>query len=60
MPEPIASRETIEREAREAAKQYSNVNDACPYPFHTEAGQIFHAEFNAIRAARGAAPELKP
>lgn len=50
MIEPIISRDRIEREARAAAKTYDNVNDSCPYPFATEAGQLFKAEFNRARA----------
>lgn len=54
MTEPIVSRERIEREARAAAKTYDQVNDACPYPFGTQAGQVFKAEFLRARGAMGA------
>ncbi len=50
MSESITSRANIERQARAAAKTYDNVNDACPYPFATEAGQLFKAEFARARA----------
>jgi len=50
MPDPIISRERLEREARAAAKTYDNVNDACPYPFHDDAGRIFADEFKRARA----------
>lgn len=50
MTEPIISRAAIEAKARAAAKTYDNVNDACPYPFATEAGKVFKAEFNRARA----------
>ena len=50
MPDPIISRERLEREARAAAKTYSDINDACPYPFGTDAAHIFAAEFKRARA----------
>ena len=50
MTEPIISRDRIERQARIAARTYDHVNDACPYPFATEAGQLFKAEFVRARA----------
>lgn len=55
MPTQIISRERLEREARAAAKTYSDVNDACPYPFHEDAGRIFAAEFKRARAIINAA-----
>lgn len=55
MPEPIVSRERVEREARAAARTYNNVNDACPYPFATDAGHYFAAEFKRARAVINAA-----
>jgi hypothetical protein len=45
--EPI---EKIKREAQEAAKRHSDVNDACPYPFHSDAGHAFSAFFHEARA----------
>lgn len=35
----------IQEQAFKAAHQYTNVNDACPYPFGTEAGQVFKEHF---------------
>lgn len=55
MAETITSRERIERQARAAAKTYDNVNDACPYPFGTDAGYLFCAEFKRARAVINAA-----
>lgn len=46
MTEPIVSRELIESQALKAAETYDDVNDACPYPFGTEAGRLFKATFN--------------
>lgn len=37
----IVAKDTIEREARAAARQGLSLNDACPYPFGSEAGQHF-------------------
>lgn len=54
MTEPIVSRASVEAKARAAAKTYDNVNDACPYPFATQAGQLFSAEFKRERAAMDA------
>lgn len=45
MTEPIVSLDTIKTQARDAAAKYSNVNEACPYPFGTAAGQAFKEEF---------------
>ena len=45
--------ERIEREARAAARHYSNVNDACPYPFGSDAGHAFSHYFRqALTAAQ--------
>ena len=55
MQEPIISRERLEREARAAAKTYDNINDACPYPFGTDAAHQFTAEFKRARAVINAA-----
>lgn len=51
MPHEIISLGRIEREAKAAAKQYSDINDACPYPFASAAGKAFKADFAAARAA---------
>lgn len=45
----LISIERIRREAREAAQRYTSVNDACPYPFSTDAAHAFKAEFQAAR-----------
>lgn len=52
--EPIVPIESIKRMAEERAAQYSDVNDACPYPFFTGAGRLFKQFF---LQARG---KLKP
>ena len=46
MSEPIVSIARIEQQALKAAETYDDVNDACPYPFGTEAGRLFKATFN--------------
>ena len=51
MIEPIVSIERIKSEAMAAARQYATVNEACPYPFGTEAGKRFKEEFIWARAA---------
>lgn len=60
MSEPIISRERVQAEARAAAQKYSDVNDACPYPFGSEAGRVFRETFLAMRASLGSAAELQP
>ncbi|MEC5213289.1 hypothetical protein RCH06_001835 [Polaromonas sp. CG_9.5] len=39
----------IEREAAQAARDYSDINDACPYPFGSSAGQLFKHLFLQAR-----------
>lgn len=51
MPEPIIPRDQVVREAQAAAHQYRDVNDACPYPFMSDAGQLFRATFQQARTA---------
>jgi hypothetical protein len=51
MPHEFASLGRIEREAKTAAKTYSDVNDACPYPFSSDAGKAFKAAFLKAREA---------
>lgn len=51
MSEPIISIERIKQQAQEAAKRYSDINDACPYPWTWDAAHHFKAEFRAARAA---------
>lgn len=60
MPDQVIPRARIEDEARAAARRYADVNDACPYPFDSEAGKLFRSTFLAIRASLALAPELKP
>lgn len=49
MPYPIISIERVKKQAQEAAQKYANVNDACPYPFQTEAGRVFKDAFFIAR-----------
>ena len=49
MSEPIASLKSILIEATKAARHYVDVNDACPYPFMSEAGRLYRNAFNAER-----------
>ena len=37
------SREAVTREAREAARAGQGLNEACPYPFCSEAGKYFRS-----------------
>ena len=39
----------IEREAKQAARQYDCISDACPYPFSTDAGRLFKEFFLQAR-----------
>lgn len=57
MTEPIVSLDTIRQQAAKAAQIYGNVNDACPYPFSTQAGREFKAAFELARNAT--APQQK-
>lgn len=53
----------IQREATAAAKRYTNINDACPYDFASDAGKAFKAAFieerKQIEAAAGIQAYLK-
>lgn len=40
-----ASKSLIERQATEAAQKGLSLNDACPYPFCSEAGMHFKAVY---------------
>jgi hypothetical protein len=40
---PVPSREVIEQQARNAAAAGQSLNDACPYPFNSDAGRHFTA-----------------
>lgn len=51
MPHEIISLDRIEREAKAAAKKYSNINDACPHPFQSAAGKAFKKAFLTAREA---------
>ena len=55
----LVSMERIEREATAAAARYSDVNDACPYRFGSDAAHAFCAVFNQARADAVAAEENK-
>jgi hypothetical protein len=44
--------ERIKREAHESAQRFKNVNDACPYPFQSAAGQVFKEAFYIAREAK--------
>ena len=41
----IVSKSTIEKQATEAAGKGQSINDACPYPFASEAGMHFKAVY---------------
>lgn len=43
---PIAR---IQAEAIDAAREYSDINAACPYPFHSDAAHQFKAFFFEAR-----------
>ena len=49
MPHEIISLSRIEREAKAAAKKYSNINDACPHPFQSAAGKAFKVALTEAR-----------
>jgi len=53
---PPVNMATIENEARTAARNNIDVNACCPYPFHSNAGQIYRTAFEDERAwlTRGA------
>jgi hypothetical protein len=41
----IVSKTTIEKQATEAARKGQSIDDACPYPFETEAADHFKAVY---------------
>lgn len=41
----------VAAEARKSALVYDYVNDACPYPFTSEAGEVFKEHFMNTRRA---------
>lgn len=47
----VTSLQRIQLEARQAAARYSDVNDACPYPWGSSAAIAFKREFLAAREA---------
>jgi len=47
--EQIVSIDQIERQARLDAQRYSDVNAACPHPFHTAAGRLYRKTFEQAR-----------
>lgn len=51
MTEPNLTEEQIEQQAIEAAHKYTSVNDACPYSFYGNAGQVFKRAFQRERVA---------
>ena len=51
MPEQIKSIAAIQREAKDAALIYSDIDSACPYPFGSDSAHAFKAAFNSERAA---------
>lgn len=56
--EQVIPLERLEQEARAAALQYSDVNDACPYPFGSDAGHAFSQYFKLARAESQALLEM--
>ena len=49
MPKTIIPIARVEHEARQAARQYSCINAACPYPFASDAGKLFKQIFLQAR-----------
>ena len=47
----ITRLDRIKAEARQAAAKYSDINDACPYPWGSPAAIEFKREFAAAREA---------
>lgn len=50
MSTPLSRSDRLRAEARQAAAKYTNINDACPYPWGTPAAIEFKREFMAARA----------
>lgn len=42
---PVPPKDVIERQAREAAAAGTELRDACPYPFSSDAGKHFIATY---------------
>lgn len=61
MPTKIVSIDAVKRGAHEAAERGQALNDACPWPFDSEAGRRFKQFFITHKAALLAlAQEPKP
>lgn len=45
----MIDKDHIQAQARSAARHYSTMLEACPYPFGSEAGRVFKEEFIAAR-----------
>ena len=43
-------RERIRTEAQKAAWEFDHINDACPYPFASDAGKVFKEAFLTAQA----------
>lgn len=56
--EQVIPLERIEREARDAAREYSDINAACPYPFGSDAGHAFSQYFKLARAEEQALQDM--
>ena len=55
----IVSIDKLQREAQQAAKRYQSTSEACPYPFGTEAVNVFCAFFNTIKNAERVAKAIE-
>jgi hypothetical protein len=55
----IVSIDKLHREAQQAAQRYQSANEACPYPFGTEAANVFCAFFYAIKKADALVPAIE-
>ena len=51
MTEPVVSIDLVKQQAADAALVYTDINEACPYPFYSEAGRLFKKEFGRVRLA---------
>lgn len=54
----IVAKQLIEQQAHEAVRKGKSLNDACPYPFTSEAGHHFTATFLIAQRAAQAAQEF--
>ena len=46
----MIDKDHIQAQARSAARKFATLNEACPYPFSSEAGSVFKEAFLAARA----------